>query len=133
MFNVTYAFGKRCRFTICLSVWEVDDHGGATVWWHSALGDGPGREQRRSTPVWRISRHALARMVQRCGCHDAVRLFAALQAMASAVMVAMVDAQLSSTNSQVLKVPFKSGTAILDWPEDSDIAVVKTVLEEGMK
>jgi hypothetical protein len=126
--EVTWSPGKRCRFFVLLSLWETDEHGGATVWWFIADGQGPGRVARQYCPMWRISRHALVRLVQRAEAHDALRLLVAMRGMAGPVMDAIADAKLGTGDGQTLKVPFPTGIAILEWPDESPVAVVKTIL-----
>jgi hypothetical protein len=62
--NVAGAVGKRCRFQVLLSLWKRDEFGGANVISCTAFADGPGTEKRDSFVRWRISRHALVRLVQ---------------------------------------------------------------------
>ena len=78
--------------------------------------------------MWRISRHALVRLVQRAEAHDALRLLAAMRGMAGPVMDAIAGGKLGAGDGQTLKVPFPTGIAILEWPEESPVAVVKTIL-----
>ena len=51
--------------------------------------------------------------------------------LAGPVLAAIADSSLAAGDGQTLKVPFPGGIAILGWPEDSTIAVVKTVLPEA--
>jgi hypothetical protein len=127
--EITSSFGKRCRFFFLLSLWEADEHGGATVWWHLAEGRGAGRVERRRNTVWRVSRHALIRLVQRTEAHDALKLLAAMRELATAVVGAMANNNLKAGDGKTLKVQFPSGYAILEWPQDSAVAVVKTTLQ----
>ena len=92
--EVASSFGKRCKFLFLLSLWEVDEQGGATVWWFKAEGRGPGRVERQHCTRWRISRHALVRLVQRAQAHDALKLLYAMRALAAAVVDAMADSRL---------------------------------------
>jgi hypothetical protein len=91
-------------------------------------GDGPGTEKRDSSVRWRISRHALVRLVQRSGAHDAVKLMTAMRVMARAVIPALADSDLIEDKPGVLKVPFAGGIAVLELPEPSGLIVVKTIL-----
>ena len=126
--EVASSFGKRCKFLFLLSLWEADEQGGATVWWFKAEGRGPGRVERQHCTRWRISRHALVRLVQRAQAHEALKLLYAMLALAAAVVDAMADSRLDPGDGQTLRVPFPGGVAVLGWPEDSTISVVKTVL-----
>jgi hypothetical protein len=40
----------------------------------------------------------------------------------------MADAKLGAGDGQTLKVPFPGGVGVLEWPADSPVAVVKTIL-----
>ena len=66
--------------------------------------------------------------MQRVEAHDALRLLYAMRELAGPVLDAIADSSLAAGDGQTLKVPFPSGVAILGWPEDSTVAVVKTVL-----
>ena len=125
-------WGKRAKFSVMISVWAPDRWGGATVWNYLAVSDGPGREQRRKGPLWRFSQHALIRLVQRSGATDAVRLMFAMREVAKIVADGMMDHTLKAGDGQVLHLPFNGGIAVMDWPADSDVAVVKTVLGPDM-
>jgi hypothetical protein len=92
--NVGVMFGKRCRFRVLLSLWEKDQFGGANVIACTASADGPGTEKRASYVCWRISRHALVRLVQRSQAHDAVKLLSVMRVMADAVIIALADSAL---------------------------------------
>ena len=109
-------------------MWEADEHGGATVRWFLAEGRGAGRVERKRNRVWRVSRHALTRLVQRTEAHDPLKLLTAMRDLATAVVGAMANNKLKAGDGKTLKVQFPSGIAILEWPEDSAVAVVKTVL-----
>ena len=126
--NVAGAVGKRCRFTVLLSLWEKDEFGGANVVSCTAVADGPGTEKRGSFVRWRISRHALVRLVQRSQAHDAVKLLDVMRVMARAVIVALTDSGLLEDQAGVLKVSFAGGVAVLELPEPGAVIVVKTVL-----
>jgi hypothetical protein len=80
--DIATNLGKRCRFLFILSLWEPDTFGGATVWGFLAIGEGPGRVTREHGPIWRLSRHALVRLVQRSEAHDAFQLLRVMRAMA---------------------------------------------------
>ena len=54
-----------------------------------------------------------------------------MRELAGPVLAAIAESSLAAGDGQTLKVPFPGGTAILGWPEDSTIAVVKTVLPES--
>ena len=129
--DIASTFGRRCRFSLLVSLWEADEHGGSTVWTFTSVGRGPGRVERGGDPSWRISRHALIRLVQRVEAHDALRLLYAMRELAGPVLAAIADSSLAAGDGQTLKVPFPGGVAVLGWPEDSTIAVVKTVLPEA--
>ena len=47
-------WGKRARFSLSLSIWDMDEHGGATVNHYLATSQGPGTERRSRGPLWRI-------------------------------------------------------------------------------
>jgi hypothetical protein len=126
--EIATSYGKRCRFAFLLSLWVRDDFGGAAVWWFFTEAHGPGSEQRNQHMAWRVSRHALVRLVQRAKAHDAFKLLYAMRELAGAVTDAIADAKLVKGDGQVLKVPFPGGVAVVDWPADSDVAVVKTIL-----
>ena len=51
--DVAVAYGKRCKFTILLSLWEKDEFGGANVVSCTASANGPGTEKRASYVCWR--------------------------------------------------------------------------------
>lgn len=125
-------YGKRCKFGMAISIWRADAHGGATVWQYFARADGPGTEQRRAGPLWRITQHALARLVQRSGAHDAIKLLAAMRELGKEVTNGMASAHLLRGDGKILYVKFNGGTVVLEWPEDSDVALVKTVLSPDM-
>jgi hypothetical protein len=55
---------------------------------------GPGAEKRAAAVGWRISRHALVRLVQRSQAHDAVKLLSVMRVMAKAVLIALGDSDL---------------------------------------
>ena len=129
--DIASTFGRRCRFSLLVSLWEADEHGGSTVWTFTSVGRGPGRVERGGDPSWRISRHALIRLVQRVEAHDALRLLYAMRELAGPVLAAIADSSLAAGDGQTLKAPFPGGVAVLGWPEDSTIAVVKTVLPEA--
>jgi hypothetical protein len=126
--NIAAVFGKRCRFAILLSLWEKDEFGGANVISCSAVADGPGTEKRASLVRWRISRHALIRLVQRSQAHDAVKLLSVMRVLAGAVILALADSGLIEDKPGVLKVPFTGGIAVLELPEPGALIVVKTIL-----
>src|SRR4029077_12444726 len=86
--------GKRCKFGMMISIWYVDTRGGAMVWQYFVTANGPGTEQRRAGPLWRITRHALARLVQRSGAHDAIKLLATMRKIGKVVTDAMAGAYL---------------------------------------
>src|SRR4029077_6676015 len=94
--------------------------------------DGPGTERRRAGPLWRITHHALTRLVQRSGVHDAIKLLAAMREIGREVTNGMADARLLRGDGKILYVKFDGGTLVLEWPNDSDIALVKTVLSPDM-
>jgi hypothetical protein len=77
---------------------------------------------------WRISRHALVRLVQRSQTHDAVKLLSVMRVMAKAVILALADSGLIEDKPRVLKVPFTGGIAVLELPEPGALIVVKTIL-----
>jgi hypothetical protein len=126
--NIAAVFGKRCRFHILLSLWEKDEFGGANVICCTAVADGPGTEKRSSSVLWRNSRHALARLVQRSEAHDAVKLLSVMRVMAQAVILALADSGLIEDKPGVLKVPFAGGIVVLELPEPGAVIVVKTIL-----
>jgi hypothetical protein len=128
--DVAVAYGKRCKFTILLSLWEKDEFGGANVVSCTASANGPGTEKRASYVCWRISRHALTRLVQRSGAHDAIKLLDVMRVMARAVILALAepDSGLIEDRPGVLKVPFTGGVAVLELPEPGALIVVKTIL-----
>ena len=64
--------------------------------------------------MWRISRHALVRSVQRAEAHDALKLLEARRGMAGPVMDAIADVRLAAGDGQTLKVPFPGGVAVLE-------------------
>ena len=101
--EVASSLGKRCKFPFLLSLWEADEHGGATVWWFKAEGRGPGRVEREHCTTWRISRHALVRLVQRAQAHDALKLLYAMRALAAAVVDAMAESALGAGDGQALR------------------------------
>ena len=125
-------WGKRARFSLSLSIWDMDEHGGATVNHYLATSQGPGTERRSRGPLWRMSKHALVRLVQRSGATDAAKLMRAMRAVAPLVADSMAAANLQPGDKQVLYVKFPNGTAVVDWPADSGVAVVKTVLGPDM-
>jgi hypothetical protein len=125
--DIATDLGKRCRFSIILSLWEPDKFGGATVWGYLAIGEGPGRVTRESGPIWRLSRHALVRLVQRAQAHDAFRLLGAMRAMAGPVTEGIADHGLLKSVG-VVKVAFAGGIAVVEKPTDSEFPIVVTVL-----
>jgi hypothetical protein len=126
--NVAGAVGKRCRFRVLLSVWEKDAFGGANVISCTAFADGPGTEKRDSFVRWRISRHALVRLVQRSQAHDAIRLLNVMRVLARAVIIALSDSGLLEGKPGSIRVPFAGGIAVLELPEPKAVIVVKTIL-----
>jgi hypothetical protein len=126
--NVAGAVGKRCRFQVLLSLWKRDEFGGANVISCTAFADGPGTEKRDSFVRWRISRHALVRLVQRSQAHDAIRLLNVMRVMARAVIIVLTDSSLLKDQPGALKVPFAGGVAVLELPEPGALIVVKTIL-----
>ena len=126
------SWGKRAKFSMVISVWTPDTWGGATVWTFFAYSEGPGTEKRKNGPLWRFSQHALVRLVQRSGATDAVLLMLAMRAVAAAVCDGMANVRLKPGDGQVLHLKFDGGIAVVEWPADSDIAVVKTVLGPHM-
>ena len=122
------AFGKRCRFTILLTLWQKDPFGGADVASYTASAKGPGTEKRASYVCWRISRHALVRLVQRSQAHDAIKLLGSMRDMAQAVILALADSNLLEDKPGVLKVPFDGGVAVLELPEPGALIIIKTIL-----
>lgn len=125
--DIATALGKRCRFSLILSLWERDEFGGATVWGFGAIGEGPGRVTRNHGPLWRLSRHALVRLVQRAQAHDPIRLLQAMRAMAGPVTDGIADNDLL-TSAGVIKVPFPGGIAVVEKPTDSEFPIVVTML-----
>jgi hypothetical protein len=126
--SVATLLGKRCRFSILLSLWEKDEFGGAKVITCTASADGPGTEKRSSSKRWRISRHALVRLVQRSQAHDAVKLMSTMRVMARAVIPVLADSDLIEDQPGVVKAPFAGGVAVLELPEPGALIVVKTIL-----
>ena len=126
--DVAVAYGKRCKFTVLLSLWEKDQFGGANVVSCTALANGPGTEKRASYVCWRISRHALVRLMQRSGAHDAVKLLDVMRVVARAVILGLADSDLLEDKPGVVKVPFAGGVAVLELPEPGALIVVKTIL-----
>ncbi|HWY84442.1 MAG TPA: hypothetical protein VNY10_21345 [Roseiarcus sp.] len=131
--NVAAVFGKRCRFAILLSLWEKDEFGGANVVFCTASADGPGTEKRDSIVRWRISKHALVRLVQRSQAHDAVKLLSVMRIMAKAVILGLADSGLVEDKPGVLKVPFTGGIAVLELPEPGALITVKTILPPALE
>ena len=84
-------YGKRCRFKLGWAIYERDAYGGAVVSWVLIKGGGPGRVSHGSAPLWRVSRHALARMVQRCEAHDAFELLYRMRELADEVSSAVTE------------------------------------------
>src|SRR5580765_870513 len=125
-------FGKRCRFGMVISIWNADTRGGALVWQYFVRADGPGTEKRKAGPLWRITHHALVRLVQRSGAHDALKLLDVMREVGKAVTDGMASAHLLRGDGKILYVKFNGGTVVLEWPEDSDTALVKTVLSPDM-
>ena len=126
------SWGKRAKFYMHISIWTPDKWNGATVWSYFIFSDGPGTEKRKSGPLWRFSQHALIRLVQRSSATDAVRLMFAMRKVAPVVSDGMMAHLLKPGDGQVLHLPFAGGIAVVDWPADSDVAVVKTVLGPNM-
>ena len=126
------SWGKRAKFSMVISVWTPDRWAGATVWAFFAYSEGPGTEKRKNGPLWRFSQHALIRLVQRSGATDAVRLMLAMRAVAPAVSDGMMAAHLKPGDGKILHLKFDGGIAVVEWPADSDVAVVKTVLGPDM-
>ena len=126
--DITATLGKRCKFTFVISMWICDDRRNVYVHRLLAVGDGPRGVKRTHRRLWRMSRHALVRLVQRAECHDALKLLDAMRALAWPVLEAMAHANLAEGDGKVLKVPFAHGVAIVEWPMESETAVVKTVL-----
>ena len=124
--------GKRAKFKMFLSIWTPDEWNGATVRVYLASSDGPGTEQRKRGPLWRFSQHALVRLVQRSGATDAVKLMLVMRKVAAVVGDGMMIATLKVGDGQVLHLKFDGGIAVVEWPADSDVAVVKTVLGPHM-
>ena len=125
-------WGKRAKFAVIISIWRQDEFGGATVWNYMATSEGPGTEKRGAGPFWRFSNHALVRLVQRSGATDAAKLMLAMRAVAVVVGDTMAARGLTRGDKQVLHVPFDKGHAVVEWPGDSDLAVVKTILGPDM-
>ena len=126
------SWGKRAKFSMVINVWTPDQWGGATVWAFFAYSEGPGTEKRKNGPLWRFSQHALIRLVQRSGATDAVLLMLAMRAAAIAVNDGMANVRLMPGDGKILHLKFDGGIAVVDWPADSDVAVVKTVLRPDM-
>jgi hypothetical protein len=126
------SWGKRAKFTMILSLWTPDEHGGATVWNFMVKSDGPGTEQKSKGPFWRFSNHALVRLVQRSGATDAIKLMQVMREVAKSVGDGMASAMLMKGDGQLLHVKFKGGYAVIDWPDNSDVAVLKTILGPDM-
>ena len=105
-----------------------DPFGGADVASYTASANGPGTEKRASYVCWRISRHALVRLVQRSGAHDVVKLLNVMRVMARAVIIGLAGNGLLEDQPGVLKVPFAGGVAVLELPEPKAVIVVKTIL-----
>lgn len=126
-------WGKRARFNVVVSVWVPDDFNGATVWCYLLLSEGPGTEQRKIAPFWRFSQHALTRLVQRSGATDAAKLMHAMRKVAVAVADGMTDVKLMQGDGKVLHLKFDGGCAVVEWPENSELAVVKTILGPDMR
>ena len=127
------AWGKRARFGVVISVWTPDEFNGATVWNYIMLSDGPGTERRKAGPFWRFSQHALTRLVQRSDATDAAKLMRAMRKVAAAVANGMNDAKLQQGDGKVLHLRFDGGCAVVEWPADSGLAVVKTILGPDMR
>ena len=130
--DVASYFGKRCRFGLMIAIWYRDPGDGASVWQYFATADGPGTEKRTVGPLWRISNHALARLVQRSGATDTIKLLRVMREMGKEMTNAMASARLYPGDGKVIYVKFNGGTAVLEWPEDSSLAVVKTILSPDM-
>ena len=126
------SWGKRAKFYMHISIWTPDKWNGATVWSYFIFSDKPGTEQRKSGPLWRFSQHALIRLVQRSGATDAVLLMLAMRAVAPVVGDGMMNARLKPGDGKILHLEFDGGIAVVEWPADSDVAVVKTVLGPDM-
>jgi hypothetical protein len=126
--DIAAAVGKRCRFTILLSLWQKDPFGGADVASYTASAAGPGTEKRDSYVCWRISRHALVRLVQRSEAHDAVKLLDVMRVMARAVLVALPESDLSQGKPGSIKVPFTGGVAVVELPAPGELILIKTIL-----
>jgi hypothetical protein len=77
---------------------------------------------------WRISRHALVRLVQRSEAHDAIKLLNVMRVMAKAVLFAIADSDMIEGKPGVLKVPFAGGVAVVELPAPGELILVKTVL-----
>ena len=93
--EVATYYGKRCKFGLMMSIWHVDENGGATVWHYFARADGPGTEKRTAGPLWRITNHALVRLVQRSGAHDAMKLLAAMREVGKVMNDAMAERKVT--------------------------------------
>jgi hypothetical protein len=119
--------GKRCRFSLILNVWTPDEFGGVEVWAYLAIGEGPGRVTRGGGPIWRLSRHALVRLVQRSEAHDAFQLPRVMRAMAGPITDGIADQGLLKSTG-VIKVAFPGGIAVVEKPTDSEFPIVVTVL-----
>jgi hypothetical protein len=122
--------GSRCRFSIMVSVWQPDRFGGALVCGFMVIGEGPGRVRRHEGPIWRISRHALVRLVQRAGATDAVKLLNAMCALAAPITDGIAGQGLLKRVG-VIKVPFEGGIAVVEKPAPGELVVVKTILPPG--
>ena len=77
--RLRHVHGQACKFGMTVSLWHKDEGSGATVWQYFATADGPGTERRTFGPLWRISQHALVRLVQRSGVTDAELLLKAMR------------------------------------------------------
>jgi hypothetical protein len=124
--------GKRCRFGMMVSIWYADQNDGATVWQYFATASGPETETRRVGPLWRITNHALIRLVQRSSAHDAQKLINAMRAIGGVVSDAMYKGNIQAGDGKVLYVRFTNGICVLEWPKDSEVALVKTILGPDM-
>jgi len=125
--DIAADLGKRCRFSIILSLWEPDKFGGATVWGFLAIGEGPGRVTRQQGPIWCLSRHAAARLVQRVRAHDAFELLRVMRAMAGPITDGIADHRLLASTG-VIKIAFAGGIAVVEKPVDSEFPIDVTVL-----
>jgi hypothetical protein len=130
--DVASYFGKRCRFGLMIAIWYRDPGDGASVSQYFVTADGPGTEKRTTGPLWRISNHALTRLVQRSGATDVLKLLAAMRAMGKEMTNAMAGARLYPGDGKVIYVKFIGGIAVMDWPKDSELALVKTILSPDM-